>query len=368
VPGEYFIGLMSGTSMDGIDTALVDLSKGSPHLLASLVHPWPEAERQALQDLAAGGHCSLEALGRLDAIAGERFAEAAIGLLKQAGLTASDICAIGSHGQTLHHAPDGPDGFSLQVGDASRIAERTGITTIADFRRRDIAAGGQGAPLVPAFHQAYLASTVESRAVLNIGGIANLTLLPTQHQTSGFDTGPGNCLMDGWTQAKLGLPYDRDGAWAASGSVHPALLERLLQDPYFTRPAPKSTGTQYFSAQWLALHLQALPGIPPQDIQATLAALTVQSIAQALIASPADIRRLLVCGGGRHNAALMRGLAAALPDVTVAGSESLGLDPDNMEAMAFAWLARQTLAGLPGNLPSVTGACRPVILGAIHPA
>jgi anhydro-N-acetylmuramic acid kinase len=368
VPDGNFIGLMSGTSMDGIDAALVDLSGSQPRLLASLVLPWPEAERSALQALATSGHCSLETLGRLDAAAGERFAEAALVLLQQAGLTPDQVTAIGSHGQTLHHAPDGPDGFSLQIGDPSRIAERTGITTVADFRRRDIAAGGQGAPLVPAFHQAYLAAATESRAVLNIGGIANLTLLPALDEPSGFDTGPGNCLMDGWIRMQLGQPYDSDGSWAAGGSVQPALLERLLQDPYFARTAPKSTGTQYFSTQWLTDHLQALPGIAPQDVQATLAALTVQSIAQALTASQPDTRRLLVCGGGRHNATLMRSLAAALEGVIVEGSESQGLDPDHMEAMAFAWLAQQTLAGRPGNLPSATGARHPAILGAIYPA
>lgn len=357
---------MSGTSMDGIDAALVDFAQPQPRLIASLVHPWSTSERDGLQQLASGGGCSLDALGRMDAAAGERFAEAALTLLQTAKLSSRDIRAIGSHGQTLWHAPDGPDGFSLQIGDASRIAERTGITTIADFRRRDIAAGGQGAPLVPAFHQACLASAQESRAVLNIGGIANLTLLPTQSPAIGFDTGPGNCLMDAWIQTHKHLPYDSLGDWAATGSVQSRLLTSLLQDSYFHRPPPKSTGTQYFSAQWLHGYLQDHPKLSTDDVQATLAALTIQSIVRALLTHQPDTQRLLLCGGGRHNATLVRGLTAALPDVIVAGSETQGLDPDHMEAMAFAWLAKQTLAGQPGNLPNVTGARHPTVLGAIH--
>lgn len=368
MPGELFIGLMSGTSMDGIDAALVDFADHRPRLIAARTHPWPRSLRLTLQQLASGEPCSLETLGRADAAAGDCLADAALALLDGTPFSADQIDAIGSHGQTLHHGPDGDDGFTLQIGDANRIAERTGITTVADLRRRDIAAGGQGAPLVSAFHDAYLAEPGEQRAVLNIGGIANLTLLPGDAgAATGFDTGPGNCLMDTWIASHDGRTYDRDGAWGASGAPIPALLAQLAADPYFAAATPKTTGTQYFSPDWLRRQLGDWQDAAARDIQATLAALTVQSIRDALLATQPDTGRLLVCGGGRHNALLMSGLARALPDVQVVGTESAGLDPDNLEAMAFAWLARQRLLGQAGNLPSVTGARHPVVLGAVYP-
>ncbi len=364
-----FIGLMSGTSMDGIDAALVDFADdGRPQLRGSYSHPWPADLRSRLQQLASGAPSELQALGRADSAAGEVFALAVQGLLEHTGTPAADISAIGSHGQTLHHGPDGADGFTLQIGDPNRIAERTGITTVADLRRRDIAAGGQGAPLVSAFHHACLASPVECRAVLNIGGIANLTLLPGGTSAPrGFDTGPGNCLLDGWIQRQRNLPFDAAGSWAAEGRTLDTLLHQLLADPYFQALPPKTTGTQYFSPAWLTTRLEAWVDAPTADIQATLAALTVTSISDALQRHQPDTQRLLVCGGGRHNDVLMQGLAEALPDTAVEGTDAMGIDPDNMEAMAFAWLAMRTLRGEPGNLPSVTGARRPVVLGAIYP-
>lgn len=366
---ELFVGLISGTSMDAIDAALVDFGEGLPQLRASYSHPWPADLRIRLQQLASGEPCALDELGRADAAAGEEFALAVQGLLAQAGVSGDQVLAIGSHGQTLHHGPDGQDGFTLQIGDPNRIAERTRITTVADLRRRDIAVGGQGAPLVSAFHHAFLADPQEDRAVLNIGGIANLTLLPAgDGAPRGFDTGPGNCLLDGWIQRHQGMPFDLAGRWARSGRLVPELRDQLLADPYFGAPLPKSTGTQYFSTTWLAERLDDWDSAAPEDVQATLAALTVQSVSEALQRSQPDTQRLLVCGGGRHNEVLMSGLADAMPGTLVTGTETMGIDPDNLEAMAFAWLAMRALRRESGNLPGVTGAQRPVVLGGIYPA
>jgi anhydro-N-acetylmuramic acid kinase len=266
----------------------------------------------------------------------------------------------------VRHRPYVAHPFSLQIGDASRIVERTGITTVADFRRRDIAAGGHGAPLLPALHHALLHDPGEHRAVLNLGGIANLTLLPGSGAVRGFDTGPANALMDLWCHEHSGRPYDEAGAWGATGQADEALLERLLGDPWFAQPPPKSSGREHFQRSWLAPHLR--DGLAAVDVQATLRELTARTIADALRASQADTRRLLVCGGGVHNPVLMEALRQALPDVVLASTAAFGLDPDHVEAMGFAWLARQTLRGKAGNLPTVTGAAGPRILGAIHPA
>jgi anhydro-N-acetylmuramic acid kinase len=293
--------------------------------------------------------------------------ETVLALLQESGVSAGAIRAIGSHGQTLRHRPFGDAPFTMQVGDGNVIAELTGIATVADFRRRDVAAGGQGAPLVPAFHAATLHVADEDRAVLNIGGIANLTLLPAAGAVRGFDTGPGNCLMDAWCLRHRGERFDRAAAFAAGGACSSGLLERLLAEPWLALAPPKSTGRDHFHAQWLDAMLAGLD-LSPDDVQATLNRFTAQSIADALRRQMPACRRLLVCGGGVHNPVLMANLSTALPGVIIESTASQGLDPDFVEAMAFAWLARETCANRPGNLAAVTGARGPRVLGCIYPA
>ena len=369
---QYYLGLISGTSADGIDAALVRFDGGetSPlqaELVAARTLPWQPDVRARLVWLGQGGALdSLDELGELDAQVGEAFAQAALAILEVAGIEPSLVAAIGSHGQTVRHRPYVAHPFSLQIGDAARIVERTGITTIADFRRRDIAAGGHGAPLLPALHHALLHDDGEHRAVLNLGGIANLTLLPSSGTVRGFDTGPANALMDLWCHEHTGRPYDEAGAWGATGQVDEALLERLLDDPWFAQPPPKSSGREHFQRKWLAPHLRG--NLAAVDVQATLRELTARTIAEALRASQPDTQRVLVCGGGVHNPVLMEAMRLALPGVTLVSTAEFGLDPDHVEAMGFAWLARQTLHGKPGNLPTVTGAAGLRILGAIYPA
>lgn len=369
-----YIGLMSGTSADGIDAALVafpeDDRADAPRcrLLAAHSHAWQPSLREELVALGQGrGIDSLDVLGRLDAQVGLAFAEATVQLLAASGVPASRVRAIGSHGQTVRHRPLAEPAFTLQIGDANRIAEATGITTVADFRRRDVAAGGHGAPLMPAFHVAMLGSAGEDRAVLNLGGIGNLTLIPREGTVRGFDTGPANALMDSWCQRHTGRPYDADGAFAASGTVLPALLAEWQAEPWFALPPPKSTGREQFHLDW-ALSAPAAAGAAAADIQATLLALTVATVGEALLRHQPGTRRVLVCGGGVRNAVLMERLAARLDRIEVVSSQAHGLDPDYMEAMGFAWLASRTMAGLAGNLSAVTGARGPRILGAIHPA
>ncbi len=367
---EYYLGLMSGTSIDGIDAVLVDLSGDVPALLTARSCPWPaQLHQRILETVAAPQSMSLPDTGALDAELGEQFADAALQLIAKAGLETSQIAAIGSHGQTLFHAPEGKPAFSMQAGDANRIAEKTGITTVADFRRRDIAAGGQGAPLVPAFHQAVFHDPATSRAVLNIGGMANLTMLPADGKTvTGFDTGPGNVLLDAWYRKHRQGDYDARGTWASGGDLNQPLLEQLLDHPYFSQPPPKSTGREQFCLQWLEQLLQSgHHALPDTDVQRTLTEFTAQSIASSLEQFGQPVKQVLVCGGGVHNDLLMQRLQALLPEQQVETTEKYGLHPDWVEAVAFAWLAKQTLEGKPGNLPGVTGANRPVILGAIYP-
>ena len=376
-----FLGLMSGTSADGIDAALVrfsDVDDRQPRLQAELLfgrtYAWDPVLRSHLVEL--GQHdvpLGLDDIGELDTRIATALADAALQALADSGLRAAGIAAIGSHGQTLRHRPqgralDGRDRFTLQLGDPGLIAERTGITTVADFRRRDVAAGGQGAPLLPALHAALLQHPHEPRAVLNLGGIANLTLLPaadTPDGVRGFDTGPANGLLDAWCQRHRGQPYDRDGRFAASGQVDQALLERLRDDPWFALAPPKSSGRDQFHLGWVDSRLAGHES--PADVQATLLALTVATVVDALRANSAGTARVIACGGGVHNPVLMQALAAALP-CALESSAAHGLDPDFVEAMGFAWLARQTVRGLPGNLPSVTGAAGPRVLGGIYPA
>lgn len=373
MPASRFVGLMSGTSMDAIDAALVEIEGDAVRLIETHSHPWPGTLIQRIRALAQSGATSLDELGELDALAGDCFAEAATGLLRKAGQGPETVAAIGSHGQTLRHRPDRQPAYTLQIGDPNRIAQRTGITTIADFRRRDMAAGGQGAPLVPAFHAACLSHPEEHRVVVNVGGIANITALPAKpdnpssEPVQGFDTGPGNCLLDAWVSRQRRLPFDRNGDWAATGRPIAELLRHLLADPYFQRPAPKSTGTEYFSHAWLREKLQGFGDADPADIQATLLRLTTDSVAGAIRNYAPRTGRVLVCGGGVHNRSLMRQLGESMSPVPVGSTIELDLDPDWIEAMAFAWLAERTLRRAPGNLPSVTGATQSVVLGAIYP-
>ena len=368
---QRFLGLMSGTSADGIDAALVDFEGDDAGALPSLrfarTYPWDPALRARLVALGQqDARLGLDELGALDVAIGRAFAAAALAALADSGTAAADVAAIGSHGQTLRHDPRGELPYSLQLGCAATIAERTGITTVAGFRARDVAAGGHGAPLVPALHAALLHDPREARAVLNLGGIANFTLLPAEGPVRGFDTGPANGLMDAWCLRHRGEAYDRDGAFAASGRVDQALLGRLLDEPWFSLPPPKSTGRDRFHLGWVESRLAGDEAAA--DVQATLLALTARSVADALRATQPGTARVIACGGGVHNPALMAALAAELPGIRVESSAAHGLDPDALEAMAFAWLARETLAGRPGNLASVTGAAGPRILGAIHQA
>ncbi|MDY0007527.1 MAG: anhydro-N-acetylmuramic acid kinase [Spongiibacteraceae bacterium] len=366
---ELYIGLMSGTSMDGIDAALVDFACHPPKQLAALTLPLPAPLRAQLAGLCLPGDDEIERMGRADRALGELLADAALAVVKAAGVEPGTVTAIGSHGQTIRHRPNGTGAFSLQIGDPATVAERTGITTVADFRRRDIAAGGQGAPLVPPFHRALFGAMTRSRVIINIGGIANITVLPAAGTLTGFDTGPGNTLLDGWIRRHQDLPYDRDGLWAASGKVHEPLLRALMGDTYFGLTAPKSTGREHFNLDWLESHLARLGGpIAAADVQATLAELTAASIAQEIAALPIHMDELFVCGGGAYNGDLLARLKRRLQPRRLATTAELGLEPEWVEAVAFAWLARQTMERKPGNEPAVTGAAHYRILGAIHPA
>lgn len=358
---------MSGTSADGIDAALVDFSEPLPRLVSTFSYPLPNNFREAVLKLSQSpSPVSPQTLAQLDVRAGYLFSEAANMLLKRAVFDAAEITAIGSHGQTLYHDPASTWPYTVQIGDPNVIAQQTGITTVADFRRRDIAVGGQGAPLAPAFHNALFRHASENRAVLNIGGIANITLLPADSNAEviGFDTGPGNGLMDAWIQRHLDQKMDVDGTWAASGQVNQNLLYALLSDPYFQQAAPKSTGRDYFNLTWLEQH--GIKQTSPPDIQATLLALTVASVKQALDNMPQTIHRLMVCGGGASNSGLMHALAKTVQPIMVESTEAYGCPPDWVEAVCFAWLAKRRLENLPSNLPSVTGAKQAVVLGGVY--
>lgn len=364
--GRY-IGVMSGTSLDGVDVVLAAIDDRMVAQQASLSWPIPVSLKEAILAICQGQQLTLSQLGQLDSRLGKLFADAVLALLKQENLRPQEIVAIGCHGQTVWHEPLGDAPHTLQIGDNNQIVARTGITVVGDFRRRDIALGGQGAPLVPAFHQALLAHPVERRMVLNIGGIANLSLLFPGQQVRGYDTGPGNMLMDAWIWRQKGQPYDKDARWAKSGNVIRPLLQQMLSDPWFARPAPKSTGREYFNYGWLERQLAHFPGLSGSDVQATLAELTAVSIAEQVLLS-GGCERLMICGGGGRNPLVMARLASLLPGIEVGTTDEAGISGDDMEALAFAWLAWRTIAGLPGNLPSVTGASQPSVLGAIFPA
>ena len=367
--GSLFIGLMSGTSMDGIDAALVRFGERNCDVLATHSHAYPEALAEQLRTASRNpGECTVDRIGQLDQWIGECFSTAAKALLADADVQASDITAIGSHGQTLRHQPRAARPFTMQIGDPNVIAHRTGITTVADFRRRDVADGGEGAPLAPAFHQWLFADADRNRAVLNIGGIANVTLLGNRDApVVGFDTGPGNTLLDGWIRSQRDETFDDAGQWAAEGSVIEPLLASMLDDPYFAEAAPKSTGFEYFNGGWVRSKLASLGAatVAAADVQATLAELSARTIATSILGAAPDIDDVLVCGGGIHNTDLMRRLESYLSGASVTSTESHGLHPDWVEAAAFAWLAHRRLDNLPGNLPDVTGAAQPQVLGGI---
>lgn len=364
--GRY-IGVMSGTSLDGVDVVLAAIDESRVAQLASLTWPIPVALKEAVLAICQGQPLTLSQLGQLDNRLGNLFADAVMALMNQERLEGHDIVAIGCHGQTVWHEPTGEVPHTMQIGDNNIIAARTGVSVVGDFRRRDMALGGQGAPLVPAFHQALLAHPDERRMILNIGGIANLSLLVPGMPVRGFDTGPGNMLMDAWAWRNLGKPYDKDAQWANEGKVILPLLQDMLSDPYFAAPAPKSTGREYFNYGWLAQYLARYPGLRAQDVQATLTELTAVTISEQVMLS-GGCERLLVCGGGSRNPLIMARLAGLLAGTEVATTDEYGISGDDMEALAFAWLAWRTVAGLPGNLPSVTGASQATVLGAIFPA
>jgi len=360
---------MSGTSTDAIDAALLEIDEHGVTLLGAVSHPLRQAERDQIQALMLPGENEIDRAGAIDRQLGERYAAAVLDLIEQQGLTPASIRAIGSHGQTVRHRPPQAQAtaFTLQIGDPNTIAERTGIVTVADFRRRDIAAGGEGAPLVPAFHAAAFGVAGRRRAIVNIGGIANVTLLQSRTVVAGFDTGPGNTLLDGWHERHRGGAFDASGAWSAEGTVDELLLKRLLAEPFLQRRGPRSTGRELFNLSWLDQHLIHHPASSAIDVQATLAELTAISIARAIQAAFSDCNEVIVCGGGAYNMDLLRRLQRQLRDARLLSTEQLGIAPEWVEAAAFAWLAAQTLANLPGNVPQVTGASGYRVLGGIYP-
>ncbi len=367
--GSLFIGLMSGTSLDGVDVALVrfnsqiDAASGAK-LLHTHFLAYPSELRKQILALQHPTYNELEVTSLVANQLATLYAEAVNTLLAKHQISASEITAIGCHGQTIRHRPE--LGFTIQIGNNALLAELTNITVIGDFRSRDIAAGGQGAPLVPAFHQAIFSHPTKNRMLVNIGGIANITFLAKTGEVLGFDSGPGNMLIDAWTQLRLGKNYDANGAWASTGLVLDSLLFDMLNDPYFALPPPKSTGRDLFNDNWLKQHL-LYPHLRSQDVARTLVELTAQSIVDAMNKTCNAIDEVYLCGGGAHNHLLVASLKSKLaPDVLLANTDSLGLGVDWLEAVAFAWLAQQTIAGKTSNLPQVTGAKGLRILGAVY--
>jgi anhydro-N-acetylmuramic acid kinase len=367
--GEIYIGLMSGTSLDGVDVAVVDFASFPPRVIHCATDPYPRDIRQALQQLCRAQSTSLDALYRLDARLADIYADSVGRALTAAGLAAAEVVALGCHGQTLRHSPDTDPPYTVQIGDPSRLAALSGIDTVADFRRKDIALGGQAAPLAPAFHRYLFHSREENRVVINIGGIANLTWLPRESSATllGFDTGPGNTLLNYWIEKHQGLAFDEEGDWARGGRVDEELLAHMIEaEAYFHAPAPKSTGTEYFNPDWLEGFLPARP--EPRDIQATLVELTAKTIADAVSALPGQAENCYVCGGGTHNAYLLERLRPRLPACGLQTTAALGLDPDFVEAAAFAWLARERIALRAANIPEITHARRETLLGGVYAA
>lgn len=361
-----FIGLISGTSRDGVDAVLVEFGHGDPAVRNALCLPYPDPVSEEIERLTRSGRRpSDEDLRRLDPAIARHFADAALRLAGEAGLDPNRVRAIGSHGQTVWHDPDGPRPESVQLGAPEAIAHFTGMTTVGDFRRADIEAGGQGAPLAPLLHRALFRPARGKRIVLNLGGIANISVIDGRGEVTGFDTGPANCLLDAWVRQHHGEAFDRDGCWAAAGDVDRDLLHALLQDAWFSKPAPKSTGIEYFNLEWLRKYLSG-HHLQARDIQATLAELTARSVADAV--RPYQAADVLMCGGGIHNADLVARLQRSLPGMPLHSTAEFGMDPDWVEAILFAWLARERLEGRPQDTRAITGARRPVLLGTVaHP-
>ena len=360
-----YLGLISGTSMDAIDAALVDFDVVPLRVIAASATPFePELKRRVSALIDRADRVALDEVGQIDVELGQAFARAALALMQSARISADRILAIGSHGQTLRHRPDLGVPFTWQIGDPNMLTEMTGVTVVADFRRRDVAAGGQGAPLLPVFHDQVFRSDVEDRVIANLGGIANITILSRDSSVTGFDTGPANRLLDAWIAQHLGKNFDAQGAWAASGVVDDTLLRELLDEPYLRLPPPKSTGRELFNLPWLQSRL-GLFSRSPRDVQATLQQFTACTLAAA-VRQYAPGAALYVCGGGAHNAGLLNAIAALIAPNRVASTAALGLDPDYVEAIAFAWFAMRTLEGLTSSAGSVTGAKGARILGGVY--
>lgn len=363
---QRFLGLISGTSVDGVDAVLCRFGDRSIAVEAAQTFAYPPAIAGRIEQLIRSGEGRLAEIGAVDVAVGRFFADCALALLRSAGLAPADLAAIGHHGQTIWHEPDPPEPFSWQLGDPNSVAAITGIDTVADLRRLDMALGGQGAPLVPAFHEWLFASATVPRIVLNIGGIANITLLVPGRELLGFDTGPGNTLLDLWTERHLARPFDEDGSWAASGEVDAGLLQAFLDEPYLARPAPKSTGRELFNAAWLEHRLRLVDReIAAVNVAATLLELTAASISAAIEPLGIPAAELIVCGGGAKNGALMARLGA-LAGTTPVTTADFGLDPDHVEAAAMAWLARARIEREPGSRPTVTAAREAAVLGALY--
>lgn len=366
INAPIYIGIMSGTSLDAVDIVAIEFTP-QIQLIASTSVSFPAQLRQDLISLTQPSDNEIERMGKADRELGEFYAQSVNQFLTTHSIDEKNVVAIGCHGQTIRHRPDLTHYFTLQIGNANVIAHQTGITTVADFRRRDMAAGGQGAPLVPAFHQAVFSSTTYDRLIINIGGMSNITALPHDGSVTGFDTGPGNILLDAWINKHHQKDFDENGKWASQGQINNSLLNALLQEPYFNMPPPKSTGRELFNLQWLEEKINMLPEkISPEDVQATLVELTTVSIGETVQEHFNSFNEIYICGGGAHNTFLMQRLEALLHPRIVASTQTLGMDPRWVEASAFAWLAKQTMEKKTGNVPSVTGASSGVILGAVY--
>lgn len=368
---DLYIGLMSGTSLDGIDAILARFENEQVTILEALCLPLTPNLKDEIKSLINPDDNEINRLMDLDIQLGKIFSEAVNKLITKAKVKKENIIAIGSHGQTIRHLPTAKNPSTLQICDPNTIAERTGITTVADFRRRDMAAGGQGAPLVPAFHQHIFRHATKNRVILNLGGIANITILPADSNkpVTGFDTGPANTLINHWIQQQQNKNYDEDGQWALTGQTNEGFLEQLLDDDFFKLPPPKSTGTEYFNADWLTKKLKTFPFLSAEDVQASLTTFTAKTVSDAInqyASKAAKVDEIIICGGGVHNKFLLQQLGQELSNIEINSSEKYGLDPDYIEATAFAWLAKQTMTHQTGNLPEVTGARKKTILGGIY--
>lgn len=367
-PEGYYIGLMTGTSMDAVDTVLVDIKHGqTTRLVGSYEQPLPDEFRASINHVCDATQDSVDHVARLDLQLADLYAECIRSLLEQTAIKAEQVMAIGSHGQTIRHCPDCQPAYSVQIGNAARLVELTGITTVNNFRQRDMAAGGQGAPLAPLFHHHLFSQLDRTIVCINLGGIANISILRANGEIEGFDTGPANTLMDQWVMQQQQQRYDENAAWASSGTINQALLEKLLEEPWLKRPPPKSTGPELFNLQWLQPYLDDIDA-GPADVQSTLCEFSAVTIANAIAGNASDAQAAVLCGGGAYNPLLVERIQHHLPNLPISDSSHSGIKPEWIEACMFGWLAYRALNGLTGNVPRVTGASHEVILGAIYPA